>query len=98
MATRKTQKTSHDEQTIAPRPQGTAQAELAPPSSLNGDLRAILRQKLKAIATYDGYLSKCEQAGGQQRLELISTLKRDDARHVELALAELERLVSAGDY
>lgn len=73
-------------------------AEHVPLSNLNYDLLTVLQNKLEAVAAYDLYLKDCQKSGDKECQQLVTELKRDDERHVELLRKELERIVREGKF
>jgi bacterioferritin (cytochrome b1) len=64
-------------------------------SDLTYDLLIVLQSKLEACAAYDVYMKDVQQAGDQDAQTLLASLKRDDEKHIEELVTEIERRVRA---
>jgi len=67
-------------------------------SDLTYDLLTVLQSKLEACAAYDTYMKDCQKAGARDVEKLLSTLKRDDERHIEELVGEIERRAREGNF
>ena len=56
----------------------------------------MLQSKLEACAAYDMYMKDVQQAGDKEAQSLLTTLKRDDEKHIEELVAEIERRAREG--
>jgi hypothetical protein len=56
----------------------------------------VLQSKLEARAAYDMYMKDVQQAGDKEAQSLLTTLKRDDEKHIEELVAEIERRAREG--
>jgi hypothetical protein len=60
-------------------------------SDLTYDLLTVLQSKLEACAAYDVYLEDVQQAGDKEAENLLTSLKRDDEKHIEELVGAIER-------
>ena len=60
------------------------------------DLLTVLQSKLEACAAYDMYMKDVQQAGDKEAQSLLTTFKRDDEKHIEGLVAEIERRAREG--
>ena len=65
-------------------------------SDLTYDLLTVLQSKLEACAAYDMYMKDVQLAGDKDAQTLLASLKRDDERHIEGLVAEIERRAREG--
>ena len=57
----------------------------------------MLQSKLETCAAYDYmYMKDVQQAGDKDAQTLLITPKRDDERHIEVLIAEIERRAREG--
>ena len=70
---------------------------MASVSDLTYDLLTVLQSKLETCAAYDYmYMKGVQQAGDKDAQTLLITPKRDDERHIEVLIAEIERRAREG--
>jgi bacterioferritin (cytochrome b1) len=67
-------------------------------SELGYDIITLLQSKLEALDIYDQFIADADEAGDTQSRQLFERLKQQDAQHVELLSAALERLVRTGKF
>jgi hypothetical protein len=65
-------------------------------SNLTYDLLTVLQSKLEACAAYDVYLEDVQQAGDKEVFSLLTSLKRDDEKHIEELVGAIERRAREG--
>jgi hypothetical protein len=69
---------------------------MASVSNLTYDLLTVLQSKLEACAAYDLYMKDVQQAGDKEAQSLLASLKRDDERHIDELVSEIERRAREG--
>jgi bacterioferritin (cytochrome b1) len=69
---------------------------MASVSDLTYDLLTVLQSKLEACAAYDMYMKDVQQAGDKEAQSLLASLKRDDEKHIEELVSEIERRAREG--
>ena len=69
---------------------------MASVSDLTYDLLTVLQSKLETCAAYDIYLKDVQQAGDKEVQSLLTRLKRDDEKHIEELVTEIERRAREG--
>ncbi|HEY7022120.1 MAG TPA: hypothetical protein VH349_13460 [Ktedonobacterales bacterium] len=69
---------------------------MASVSDLTYDLLTVLQSKLEACAAYDMYMQDVQQAGDKEAQSLLALLKRDDEKHIEELVSEIERRAREG--